>query len=135
MNTPKSGTVSSCDCWRAVAARWLASALLVVVLEGLRRSGVSLIRGRRALVFWVTVMLLHWTATPMAERGLPVEELLVAAPAVITLAAGAGLALGGWRRRGRLFRLRPSVAAITPRETPAVSRWLLPVVAGRPPPA
>src|SRR5512134_2738482 len=42
-----------------VALRWLGGAALTVALLALRRRGVSLFRGRRALVFWLLVLLLH----------------------------------------------------------------------------
>jgi FtsH-binding integral membrane protein len=119
----------------AVALRWIASVLLVIALLGLRRAGVPLIRGRKALVFWVLVLLLHWTATPLAERGLPVNELLIAAPGVITLAVGVGLVLATVlvRRRvrpPRMTRIRPLPPTVTP-----VLQCLLTVHAARPPPA
>jgi hypothetical protein len=119
----------------AVALRWLASAVLVAALEGLRRAGVPLVRGRRALVFWVLVLLLHWSATPLAERRIPVDELLIAAPGVITLAAGVVLLLGTGGRARRT--VRPPVSARRRRAPifPSAVQRLLPVLAARPPPA
>jgi hypothetical protein len=49
-----------------VAARWLGAAALTAGLVALRRRGVSLVAGRRALVVWLLVVLLHWSATPGA---------------------------------------------------------------------
>jgi len=118
----------------AVAARWLASAGLVAVLLGLRRAGVPLFHGRRALVFWVLVVLLHWTATPLADRGLPVEELLVAAPSVLTLMAGSWLLAGGLRRVRPTRPARPSLSRRVPSRVSPTAQWLLPVLAARPPP-
>ena len=47
--------------------RWGMSALLVVVLTALRRAGVPVLWGRRALVVWVLVALLHWAAVPAGD--------------------------------------------------------------------
>ena len=55
----------------AVAARWGAGGLLLVALAALRRAGVPLLWGRRALVVWVLVALLHWTAVPATSAGAP----------------------------------------------------------------
>jgi hypothetical protein len=51
----------------AVAMRWGMSALLLVVLTALRRAGVPVVWGRRALVVWVLVALLHWAAVPAGD--------------------------------------------------------------------
>jgi multisubunit Na+/H+ antiporter MnhB subunit len=51
----------------AVAVRWGVSALLLAALAALRRAGVPLLWGRRALVVWVLVALLHWAAMPGGE--------------------------------------------------------------------
>lgn len=118
----------------AVALRWMASVFLVAALLGLRRAGVPLVRGRRALVFWVSVLLLHWSATPMAERSLATGELLIAAPGAVALATGAVLLLGAARRRRRAHR-PPRLAgpAAVPPHVPA-ARWLPLALAARPPP-
>lgn len=42
-----------------IALRWLGGAVLTVALLALRRRGISLLWGRRALVFWLLVLLLH----------------------------------------------------------------------------
>lgn len=42
-----------------VGLRWAGAAVLIVALVVLRRRGVSLFWGRRALVFWLLVLLLH----------------------------------------------------------------------------
>jgi hypothetical protein len=53
----------------AVAARWGLGGLLLVALGALRRAGVPLLWGRRALVVWVLVALLHWTTVPAVSAG------------------------------------------------------------------
>ena len=50
-----------------VALRWLASGLLVAIGWRLRRAGLSLLRGRAALVLWLMVALLHATLATPAE--------------------------------------------------------------------
>ncbi|HZA35459.1 MAG TPA: hypothetical protein VE505_11055, partial [Vicinamibacterales bacterium] len=81
----------------AVAVRWGLSALLLAVLAGLRRAGVPVFWGRRALVMWVLVALLHWTAMPagdlddITQRGgqaaLVLVDLSVSGAAGLLLAA------------------------------------------------
>ena len=118
-----------------VALRWLAALLLVAGLASLRQAGVSLVWGRRAFAFWILVVVLHWAATPVAERGVPVEELLLKLPGtIVTLAAFALLAVAGGRA------VRPHRR--TPREERVGAQWLgpvsgvfLPALAARPPPA
>jgi hypothetical protein len=126
----------------AVAARWAAAALVVVGLWRLRRTGVSLLRGRRAMVFWILALFLHVSfATPVAGDGeavaplarsgggllvlLPVTAPLAVAVAVLLLAAssrparaGASAARGRWPDPAR----------------PLVSADRFPALFSRPPP-
>jgi len=51
----------------AVAVRWGISALLLLAIAGLRRAGVPVLWGRRALVVWVLVAVLHWAALPAGD--------------------------------------------------------------------
>lgn len=70
------------------AIRWLATVALVAVLYRLHRNGISLLRGRGALVFWLLVLLLHvsfWG--PLADpsstgEGWSGPGLLLALPAL-----------------------------------------------------
>ncbi|RPH37119.1 MAG: hypothetical protein EHM91_15420, partial [Planctomycetota bacterium] len=68
-----------------VALRWLAAGVLVAALVALRRRGVSILWGRRALVLWLLVLLLHAGAaapldpTPRFGPG----QLLVVVPAAL----------------------------------------------------
>jgi hypothetical protein len=75
----------------AVAARWGMGALLLLAMVVLRRAGVPLLWGRRALVVWVLVALLHWTAAPADDGGTlahggAVALLLVDVPAGASVA-------------------------------------------------
>ena len=78
-----------------VVARWLASVAVALVFLRYRRSGLSLLRGRPALVFWVVVALLHAVPSAPAAQAVPGEVFLLATPLGLTLAAacGAGVAL------------------------------------------
>jgi hypothetical protein len=51
----------------AVAVRWGIGALLMAALVALGRAGVPVLWGRRALVVWVLVALLHVTAAPATD--------------------------------------------------------------------
>ena len=79
-----------------VAVRWLGAAALTGGLIALRRRGVSLVTGRRALVVWLLVVLLHWSATPavaVAYDGQPsTSELIFVVPSTAAAAlVGLGL--------------------------------------------
>jgi hypothetical protein len=85
----------------AVAVRWGMSALLVVAFAALRRAGVPVLWGRRALVVWVLVALLHWAAVPggdidgITQGGAQAAQVLfdvpIAGAAALLLAASAML--------------------------------------------
>lgn len=63
-----------------VGLRWLGAAVLTVALLALRQRGVPLLWGRRALVFWLLVVLLHAGAVAPEDPGLradPVRLLFV----------------------------------------------------------
>src|SRR5437879_360436 len=94
--------------WR-VALRWGVGALLLLTLQALRRRGVPLLWGRRALALWVLVLLLHWTAPTssagvQAEGPVPPPILFVLPASVWPLALAASL-LGATAaaRRAHLF--------------------------------
>lgn len=125
----------------AVAARWGIGALLLLALAALRRAGVSLLWGRRALVVWVLVALLHWTAAPAADGGTPARGgamalLLVDLPAgaSVTLLAASLFLLILLRARAAPRSTRAlgvSVPAAALRHAPLLSRHL----ASRAPPS
>ena len=77
----------------ATALRWLLAAFLILALARLRHLGIPLFWGRRALVLWILVLLLHlqdpYGATQAladAGDGLASEQLLLVLPVSITLA-------------------------------------------------
>jgi hypothetical protein len=109
----------------AVALRWGLSAVLLVVLTGLRRAGVPFFRGRRALVVWVLVALLHWSAVPAGDLDgisqgsgqatLVLVDLSVTGAAALLLAGSLLLLLLLGARTlpsaARAMRVRPFAAA------------------------
>lgn len=71
-----------------VGLRWLGAAVLTAGLLVLRRRGVPLLWGRRALVFWLLVLLLHAGAVGPDDAGLradPVRLLFVLPASVAPL--------------------------------------------------
>jgi len=72
----------------AVGLRWLGAAVLIGALVALRRLGIPLLWGRRALVFWLLVLLLHMGTVAPDEPGLltdPVQILFVVPASVAPL--------------------------------------------------
>jgi len=77
----------------AVAFRWVLGTLLLGGLVALGRAGVPLVRGRRALVLWVLVGLLHWTAAPAADLGDITRAGRQASQVLVDLPTGAAATL------------------------------------------
>lgn len=96
-----------------VAGRWLAAAGITAGLIALRRCGVSLVSGRRALVVWLLVVLLHWTARPgsvVADQGQPAtSDLIFVVPST---AAAALVSFGLLVAALGVNRLRPALACL-----------------------
>jgi hypothetical protein len=120
--------------------RWFVAAGIAAALVGLRRGGLSLVRGRRAVAIWLLVGLLH--APAVAHRVDGAEGLLlqqvVATLVQIGFASAAGflLALIAWLVRAGAPRYRPSlrrVRDVSCRRMPAPDAFLL--AAPRPPPS
>jgi hypothetical protein len=121
-----------------VAVRWLAAVVLVGALLALRRRGVSLLWGRRALVFWLLVLLLHAGATvphDPAARVAP-EQILFVVPAAVAPACLALVLvvtqLAAAAVPGPRLAWLPQGAA---RRAPARRRGFCLALASRPPPA
>jgi hypothetical protein len=121
----------------AVGLRWLASLGIVALFVVLRRSGLPLLWGRRALVLWLLVVMLHaWAARPALASALDAVSPADAAFALFVVPAagailGAGLVLlRVMRRRTRTTRSfrqptgrpsrqrRPSIAHVLQRLAP-----------------
>lgn len=126
------------------AIRWLATVALIALLVRLHRKGVSLLRGRGALVLWLLVLLLHasfWG--PLADPTMSCEEwggpgLLLALPALTIILGGESRSL-----RRLLVRLLSdakscgltAIGWLPRRQSFAVTVESLPALACRPPPA
>jgi hypothetical protein len=121
----------------ALAAKWGVSLLLCLALLALKRSGVPLLWGRRALAVWLLAGLLHWNTAPAPEAGQPsLPQIIVelqSSAGLVLLGTGLLLTLFGLRRpplslsRGSLAR---TVPVIHP-DSALLSRYL----ASRAPPA
>lgn len=73
--------------------RWLVAAGLVAALLGLRRSGASVVWGRKAVSIWLLAALLHGPAMAGAHNRFESPALPEAVTAVVQIAA-ASVALG-----------------------------------------
>ena len=121
----------------AIASRWAAALVLLLALAVLRRRGVSILWGRRALVFWLLVLLLHagvgvpQDATPRVSA----EQLLFVVPAAIAPACALVLLLvtplAGAAWTGPPLGLAHGAAVAVP----ARRRGFRLALASRPPPA
>ena len=97
----------------AVGLRWILTLALVWMAWRFRGAGVPLLRGKKALVFWLLVAVLHASfAGPLAVAGSPASldgsgtALLFVIPA--TMFAGLVLGLLVSRRNGRSRSIVPS---------------------------
>jgi hypothetical protein len=119
--------------------KWIAAAALVAALVALRRAGVPLARGRKAVAIWTLVALLH--APAVGERlstfdtpGLP-ETAIALTQVVVSLAPMAGALFLLWLARTTVPRpsraSQPAAAAFSPRRLARASFAFAP----RPPPS
>jgi len=120
-----------------VALRWLAALVLMVALVALRRSGVPLLWGRRALVFWLLVLLLHaGTAVPQDPSArLAPEQLLFVVPAAVAPACLVLVLLVTQLAGATPARPAVSLARRTAGGAPARRSGFPLALASRPPPA
>lgn len=84
----------------AVAARWVFTLIFLLGLARLHQRGVPLVWGRKALVFWLLVLLLHLSFYgPLAEKvqtGFDLQrvEWILALPVAVAVAVFAVCCLG-----------------------------------------
>jgi hypothetical protein len=125
------------------AIRWLATVALMGVLYRLHRNGLSMFRGRGAVVLWLLVLLLHvsfWgpLADPAATgTGWDGWGLLLALPAftfVPTLLAPILRRLLGWLAESPEPPERAPIGWLTSGRFGTLQTGFLPVLASRPPP-
>ncbi len=76
-----------------IAVRWIVAAVILVGFRALRRHGLSLFWGKRAVVLWLLVVVIHchaaWSGEPItAQLGVPETITMLAqltAPAATVL--------------------------------------------------
>jgi len=128
----------------AVALRWLITVALLFALRRMHASGVPLVCGRRALAFWLLVLLLHVSFLgPLSEKAITSADsqtnlgLALILPAAAPLVLLSTIALVAWlaaRRRATGSPPRRPLASPTVWvEHPSRGGWL-PSLASRPPP-
>lgn len=122
-----------------VALRWAAGGVLLFAFLWLRRRGVSLVCGRRAIVLWLLVAVLHahaaWTPADAASAAPAREAAVLALQAVSAAAVLAGLALLGALARPRTFAPHVTrLGAFVPPATPLAGVLALCILGPRPPP-
>jgi hypothetical protein len=82
-------------------ARWAAAGLLTAALWGLRRRGVPLFRGRRAVAIWLLAAVLHGPAAldHLNSPQFPVPDAIAALAEFGSILIATGLLAGALRRR------------------------------------
>jgi len=117
-----------------VGLRWAMALALVGLAVVFRHRGLSVWRGKPAIVFWVLALLLHLGPLPMPALSEPLAPLLTALPWGLA-ASLATLVLAAARRRPDAARWRHAQRRETPpppfASIPPLARRLSP----RPPPA
>ncbi len=123
-----------------VLLRWLGAFAVVAALLWLRRLGLPLLHGRKALAVWTVALLLHGNAgaSPLdgdATGGSVPETLVLVLPGVLSVATASALLLlasvrprpllasargaGVLRPVGAAKHLSPCLAGLGPRAPPA----------------
>lgn len=118
----------------SVLVRWIVGLILTIVMLALRRAGVSLVRGRRAAIFWLAVLFFHVVAAagPAAAPDSSASALLPgsAVPGLLALALL-------WVRSGQgtaAAVLRPNAWRLRPSDIRGLGAPSLLPLAARPPP-
>mgnify|MGYP001812835012 FL=1 len=130
----------------AVALRWIATVALLIGLRRMHAAGLPLVWGRRALAFWLFVLLLHVSFLgPLSEEGAlggdwgSSVSMALVLPAAAPLLLLSALILTCWvAARGSVssapLPLRLLARISTSLGHPSNRGWL-PSLASRPPPA
>lgn len=130
----------------AVALRWIVTVALLVGLRRMHAAGLPLLWGRRALAFWLLVLLLHVSFLgPLSEEAAAAGDLRASAGLALILPAAAPLTLlfsfflTCWLAVGASRALSPSpliplTSLSGDNKHPHRGGWL-PSLASRPPPA
>lgn len=128
-----------------VALKWAGAAALVAGLAWMWRAGIPILRGRRAVVFWMLVLLLHAGTTVPAVEDLAADlsdpaagGLLLVLPLCATLATVFELGRRLLERRPAARPARrpvPRWLAFEGPPRPALAQGFGPLVSCRPPPS
>lgn len=122
-----------------VLLKWIAALGLAAALIALRRSGISLVRGRKAVAVWVLAALLHAPAVGERLEALEIPAIPEAAISLTqTLAAAvalAGVLLLLWIGRRTTAAPRFARASAAPLLSPWLSSPARFAFAPRPPPS
>ncbi len=129
----------------AVALRWIATVALLIGLRRMHAAGLPLIWGRRALAFWLLVLLLHVSFLgPLSEEAVAGGDWSTSAGLALVLPAAALFVLLSAIILTCRLAARVTVASSHPLRFLAVStasiehpsrRGRLPSLSSRPPPA
>jgi hypothetical protein len=107
------------------AVRWIVAAAVLIGFRALQRHGLSLFWGKRAVVLWLLVVVIHchaaWSGEPVtAQLGVP-ETITVLAQLAAPVATVLGLLLFGMfgallagRTASTLWYAEPALAAGLP---------------------
>ncbi len=120
-----------------IAVRWAAALVLLLALVALRRRGVPLLWGRRALVFWLLVLVLHaGMGIPQdARHPIAPEQLLFVVPAAVGTASVLLVLLVTQLAAGELAGPAEALALAAAGGLPVRRTGFRLALASRPPPA
>ena len=118
-----------------ILLKWLGAFAVVGALLWLKRLGLPLLRGRKALAVWTVAFLLHGNAgaAPLggdADAGSVAESLVLVLPGVISVATASALLLLASVRPRPLLAAARSSGLVRPT---AGARFLSPCLAGQGP--
>jgi hypothetical protein len=124
----------------AIAAEWIVGLSLLLALGRLHRAGLSLVKGRGALVLWLAVLVLHAVALVPGEGNVLEVRVDQKVLGIVPLGVAVGVAVSrlaglSLRSSDRLC-MQFSLAGLAPVwELPLISTDLLSALVPRAPPA
>lgn len=128
-----------------VAVKWIASLLILVVLLKFRLAGIPLLKGRKALVVWMLVLLLHCQISapigPEVSAEFAAQQnvwLIFLLPALVSIVVSLALSTGRVLKSVRRSQSQRSAAILFRRRLSPRPRLLAGfslAILSRPPPA